>query len=343
MAQPKRPNPLYSPLGCSTAVLLVVVLAVMLYLKGGGPFSPGPLSAAAPRGDMLAGVRSHAELEEACGQCHAPWQGASSRRCEQCHQEIADQRQNGIGLHGRLPDTNRCSQCHTEHRGRDANINRMALAEFDHNRLTGFSLNRHSLNYDGAPLLCADCHLDKTWLAETATCIPCHTAAEPAFTNEHAAFFGDDCRACHDGLDTMAQFDHQAVFPLEGAHGRTACAGCHQQQQFTGTPTECAGCHAEPAIHAGLFGLDCARCHSSDGWQPARLTRHTFPLDHGDGGTIACQTCHQVDFTSYTCYNCHEHDPQETREEHEKEDIFDIRECAACHPTGLEDEAKGEK
>jgi hypothetical protein len=342
MAQPKRPDPLYSPLGCGAAALLVIALGIALYLRGGEPFSPGPLSAAASRGDMLGGAGSHADLEGQCAQCHEPWRGAGSHRCEQCHQAVAEQRQSGTGLHGRLSNTGRCTLCHTEHQGAQANINRMDLTAFDHNRLTGFNLDRHQLNYDGTPLLCADCHRERQWLAETATCLPCHTAGEPLFTQEHAAFFGYDCRECHDGVDRMVQFDHQAVFPLEGVHGRTPCAGCHQQQQFAGTPTDCAGCHAEPTVHAGLFGLDCARCHSSEAWRPARLTRHTFPLDHGGEGAIPCQSCHQIDYTAYTCYNCHEHDPAETRERHARKEIFDIQECAACHPTGREDEAKRE-
>ncbi|MEJ2209576.1 MAG: hypothetical protein P8129_11135, partial [Anaerolineae bacterium] len=80
-------------------------------------------------------------------------------------------------------------------------------------------------------------------------------------------------------------------------------------------------------------------CHTLDAWEPALLLRHTFLLDHGDEGEIACQTCHTHTYAAYTCYGCHDHEPEETRHVHELEEITQLEPCGACHPTGVADEA----
>ncbi|HSJ57546.1 MAG TPA: cytochrome c [Anaerolineae bacterium] len=104
-------------------------------------------------------------------------------------------------------------------------------------------------------------------------------------------------------------------------------------------PHECRACHEEPAMHAERFGLNCARCHTLDAWKPAYLTRHTFLLDHGDEGQIACQTCHTTTYAAYTCYGCHDHTPDDMRLAHEREEITRLEPCGECHPTGAADEA----
>jgi mono/diheme cytochrome c family protein len=104
-------------------------------------------------------------------------------------------------------------------------------------------------------------------------------------------------------------------------------------------PHECRACHEEPAMHAQRFGLNCARCHTLDAWEPALLLRHIFLLDHGDEGEIACQTCHTTTYASYTCYGCHDHEPTETQRVHELEEITRLEPCGECHPTGVADEA----
>lgn len=335
----KRVSPLYSPFGCGTTVVLVLVLGAILRFKGGGPFSPGPLSAASPRDEPLAGYVSHAAFEEDCALCHVAWRGATADRCQQCHTEIAGQRAGDSGMHGRLPDTDRCYGCHTDHQGRQADLTHYELTSFEHNLLTEFSLQHHELDFDRQSLTCAGCHPGNTFVSEEVVCIDCHQAAEPIFIAGHGDLYGRDCQACHDGLDTMAEFDHQLVFPLDGAHFLVECDACHVASVLTGTPSDCIGCHQEPAVHAGSFGQDCIRCHTTTAWLPAHLSYHNFPLDHGDEGKIGCQTCHVQNYTTYTCTNCHAHEPAQVRLEHESEGIFEFEDCISCHPTGLKDEA----
>lgn len=104
-------------------------------------------------------------------------------------------------------------------------------------------------------------------------------------------------------------------------------------------PHECRACHDEPALHTDRFGLDCARCHTMAGWLPARLTYHTFRLDHGGDGKLACSTCHTETYNRHTCYQCHNHQPDPMRQLHTEAGISDFDDCVACHPTGQGNEA----
>lgn len=201
---------------------------------------------------------------------------------------------------------------------------------------------------------CGECHAPFQGTT-AARCEACHTtiaAGRAEGIGLHGRISSDDCAACHDehnGADydlfaaALEQFDaahHAALFPLDGAHAELECAACHADEQYTTAARTCAGCHEEPAIHQSLFGTDCAACHTTDGWRPARLARHLFPLDHGEAGEIACAVCHRETFTAYTCAECH--GDAEMIREHEEEGVDATREelmaCVTCHPTGEEEE-----
>ncbi len=107
-----------------------------------------------------------------------------------------------------------------------------------------------------------------------------------------------------------------------------------QIDTMTGSPHECRACHEEPAIHADRFGLNCSRCHGLESWKPALLTRHTFALDHGGDGKVACQTCHTTTYSENTCYGCHDHTEEQMVTVHAELDIDEIANCVSCHPTG---------
>ncbi len=106
-------------------------------------------------------------------------------------------------------------------------------------------------------------------------------------------------------------------------------------------PHQCTDCHEEPALHTELFGINCGRCHNTLAWTPAVLTRHNFALDHGGAGQVDCKTCHPNNYVQYDCYACHEdHQHEEMVTAHNAENIFEFSQCAICHPTGAEDEAR---
>ena len=104
-------------------------------------------------------------------------------------------------------------------------------------------------------------------------------------------------------------------------------------------PHECRACHEEPIVHAERFGLNCARCHTLEAWKPALLLRHTFPLEHGGEGQVACQTCHLTTYGAYTCYGCHDHKPAAIEASHIEAGATEFEACVTCHPTGAPGEA----
>lgn len=336
MTQHKRENSLFSGIGCGTAFLMVLGLALILYLQGGIPFSPGRLTAKA-QAEPINNFASHAEFEGDCSQCHDAWRGISAARCETCHITTQQEREMSEGLHGRFSGADQCQICHTDHQGHDANITQLAANHFDHNRSTLFTLAKHQTNINDVPIACQDCHMQNSYDADLVDCVTCHTAIDSSFIVEHEMQFGNECLACHDGVDRLAQFEHDLFFVLDGVHSTAACQSCHQDREFQTTPRECSQCHAEPELHVGQFGLDCARCHTTTAWEPAQLTLHTFPIDHGESNN-SCDTCHSQSYAEYTCYSCHEHEPAEMQKKHVEEGLADYENCIECHPTGKEDD-----
>ena len=343
MMRPNRQsNPFFSPLGCGTTLIVLVGLGLGLFVQGGRPFSPGELTAAQTRGTPVGGVANHAAIAGDCQQCHLAWRGIAAERCEQCHTAVAGQRQTGDGLHGRFQENDQCQLCHTDHQGAAAAITQISLSQFDHERSTTFSLNQHQVTYTNVPLVCADCHQAGEYTAVSVECQTCHASDDAAFMKQHTTLFGADCLACHDGLDSMAQFDHTLVFVLDGSHTTVECLDCHLNQTFREEVRACAACHGEPTVHAGQFGVDCVRCHTSGAWTPAQLTGHIFPLDHGRQVNSDCTTCHIATYSEYSCYGCHDHTEAAIKTEHLDEGISDFADCAACHPTGREEEGEQE-
>jgi hypothetical protein len=338
-----RQHPFVSPVGCLAALVILAGLGIAGLVFGGAVFSPGRLTARAAQGIPLGGFASHAEFENDCGQCHAPFRGVEAARCERCHTDVAAERTTRAGLHGGIPATEvmRCAACHTDHRGREFDPLPVALVNFDHTA-TGFALTTHAQNYDGAPLACQSCHAGDAYAFDEQTCAACHAAAEADFMAEHIQTFGNACLDCHDGTGNTANFDHNRFFPLEGAHAALECEACHAERRFQGTPSACVGCHAEPEVHAGLFGTDCAACHSATAWTSAAMPAHVFPLNHGvkKQETVPCATCHPSTFQEYTCYGCHKHEPNKMAKHHAEKGIFEpqLSSCASCHPNGGKDD-----
>ncbi len=249
-----------------------------------------------------------------CGDCHNAVTtmdelASTPMTCFACHaQDDAHNGQFGAD----------CAACHTPQGWKPAS--------FDHNATDFPLIGAH------AGLQCASCHLDGQYSDMPTTCFACH-----AQDDAHNGQFGTDCAACHTSQGWKpASFDHNATgFPLTGAHVGIACLDCHAPGTFAGVGTACVSCHAEPIYHQGLFGVDCAQCHTTTAWQPATFNGpHTFPMAHG--GAQTCNACHTGGLSTYTCYGCH--DASEMRREHEKEGIGDLSNCAGCHPNGEEDD-----
>jgi hypothetical protein len=138
-----------------------------------------------------------------------------------------------------------CASCHV--------VEGWATVRFDHGR------SRFPLGGRHAAVACASCHRagaasragDLRLSGLPLACEGCH--ADP-HAGQLTVAGAAACASCHDdGGWKPARFDHrQARFPLEGAHARVPCAGCHQPRTVAGKqvvtyrplPTACVDCHA---------------------------------------------------------------------------------------------------
>lgn len=335
-------------LGCFTgtgilaAVITVFVIAGYAYAKGGSLYNPGPLSA--KNGEALGGVTSHAEIGGDCKACHtAPWEIAvMADRCAVCHAEIASQMQSVASMHGKMMHDNpnlSCRHCHPEHRGADAQLTVMDGTSFPHEAV-GYSLKGHQLTATRKTFTCDDCHHGDISTFASDSCQTCHSQIDLAFTQAHLLAFGTDCLVCHDGVDRYGDdFDHNRfTFQLTGKHANVICTQCHLDARtiadLQSLPQDCNACHRAAEPHEGRFGSDCAACHTSDGWKPAKFDHNlsTFKLE-GSHAEVECEQCHINNVykgTPTDCYSCHQGD-----DEHGGKYGTD---CAACHqPTSWDD------
>jgi hypothetical protein len=116
-----------------------------------------------------------------------------------------------------------------------------------------------------------------------------------------------------------ARFDHSGV--------TGNCASCHNGSTATGKPS-------------GHFvtNQDCASCHSTNGWTPARNYVHNSP-NYPDHGRLDCVDCHTSNsqtipwpFPAYApdCAACHAKDWKAGP--HKGASISQLRNCAGlCH------------
>src|SRR5512136_3120942 len=133
-----------TPLGLIAGLITVLIVAGVALAGQAAMFSPGALNARAEDGQVLGGVKSHAELVGNCTACHVdPWSSAvMASRCLSCHTDVRAQLNDPNSLHGALPDVMVCRACHPEHNGANAALTRVASNRFPHDRLK-FKLTAH--------------------------------------------------------------------------------------------------------------------------------------------------------------------------------------------------------
>jgi hypothetical protein len=326
--------------GCLTASGLITVLVTIVIIagvgvaRGGVMFNPGPLNAQSGA-QAIGGARSHAEIGGECRTCHAPFWSSDrmADRCLACHNSLTANPQNFHAVMLAQSQEFSCLRCHTDHRGENAELTILDMQRFPHNDTASFSLAAHQQMADGSTFACTDCHGAELGIFEQTTCKVCHVDIDPEYMAAHSGTFGENCLACHDGVDTYgAGFDHnQTDFPLQGEHAEGDCAACHRGARALAdlqlTPSTCYDCHAFEDAHDGQFGQNCAACHTPQNWERVTFDHNQtgFPLE-GEHNEVACQSCHQggqFEDTPETCYGCHAAD-----DEHNGELGTN---CAACH------------
>lgn len=221
---------------------LALLLAGIIYLSFARP------QEMVSSGDL---IPAHSKLQSDCFACHAPFQGASPKRCTTCH-VIADigmrttkgvqipQGRQSRAFHQALTEPN-CMACHSDHP-------KPALAKANTVKFD------HALLKTDARAKCQTCHeppQDKLHQGQASVCSTCHqsSAWKPA-TFDHSRFFTLDrnhntsCTTCHVG----------------GNYKRYTCFGCHAHQQ--------ANIIAEHR-EEGITRIDnCVSCHRSAHGEP---------------------------------------------------------------------------
>jgi Class III cytochrome C family/Cytochrome c7 and related cytochrome c len=219
----------------------------------------------------------------ACEKCHTTkaFKGTPSD-CFSCHA--------GDDAHNGQLGTN-CGRCHT--------TDGWKPSTFDHNT------SAFPLSGAHASAACSACHANNVFSGLPTNCYGCHAKDDP-----HGGRFGTDCGQCHStNAWHPASFNHNlSSFPLTGAHTNLACTQCHVNNTFAGTPSFCAACHGEPAYHAGIFGTDCAQCHTTSNWSASYNGPHPNTCDGPciNHKNATCRDCHTVNLSTATCTKCHE-------------------------------------
>ncbi len=232
-------------------------------------------------------VGRHVGLE--CVKCHTDARrlgdfAVTMQDCTSCHRKD-EPHQGRYGFN--------CGACHGE--------SGWTPAKFDH------SLSNFKLEGGHAEAACESCHQDNVFVGTPTDCFSCHQNED-----EHGGRFGTDCSVCHNPSSWEdATFDHNlSKFPLTGRHAALVCEQCHTTGQFAGLSTACSSCHGDPVFHAGMFGLDCAACHSTQNWFAPYNGPHPGIADEGGSGVnhggASCRECHNPTLHSFTCLACHD-------------------------------------
>jgi hypothetical protein len=274
-----------------------------------------------------------AHVSVACNQCHIGGQyTGTTQDCYTCHQSTYNQTTNPN--HGAGNYNHDCSQCHTTEGWGSAN--------FDHD-LAPFHLTGAHVS-----VACNQCHTNGRYTDTPQDCFACHSNNYEATTNpNHAARnYDHTCTQCHTTAGWQpASLDHNLTqFQLTGTHAAVACAQCHTDGRYTGTPTDCNSCHqtdfanaTSPNHAANHFSHTCTQCHNTAAWQPSTFNHSTtsFQLT-GAHTSAACGLCHTNGQYSgglpTDCYACHQNNYAGTTNPNHAAENYDHT-CTQCHTT----------
>jgi mono/diheme cytochrome c family protein len=197
-------------------------------------------------------------------------------------------------------------------------------------------------------LACNECHANGYDLPQN--CYGCHQADYQATTdpNHLEAGFSTNCEICH-GIDAItwegAVFNHNQIWPLQGAHQHLDCAECHSHGYDL--PRNCYGCHqadyqatTNPNHITAGFPTNCEYCHFPThlSWSQA-VFNHNFPIYSGKHAGLACTDCHlTANYNVFSCIDCHAHSKNKMDGIHKKVTgyVYQSQACYSCHPQGVE-------
>ena len=268
-----------------------------------------------------------------CDTCHknALFSGVTLG-CASCHQKEYDATTKpGHRASGFSTD---CAGCHK------ASDSSFEQARFDHASVFPL-VGQHAVQD------CLTCHVKGVYKGTPRDCLGCHrkdydTSKTP---NHAAAGFSTGCDTCHRPTDTTwhgAKMNHGQFYPLVGLHATVACASCHVNNVYQGTPTDCVGCHRKdydgsknPNHASSGFSTACESCHKNTdpSWHSAALNHNQFFALQGVHATQACKACHINNVfkgTPRDCYTCHRTNYEKTSNPNHVAAQFPTT-CDSCH------------
>jgi len=263
-----------------------------------------------------------------CGDCHRNGVIAGTpSACEACHW----QRRRDDPYQLRLGTA--CADCHTPF-----DWKKLQPGSWEHGQATGFPLAGVHKTMD-----CAACHPGNTFTDQSGDCYSCHRRQYEGAPNHVSAHYATDCRQCHFSMTTWrgSQSTH-ATFPLQGRHAAAACADCHKNNVYAGTPRECVGCHLQdynsalnPNHRLAGYSSDCLSCHGSAAlsWKNAVVNHDLFWPLLGAHKTLECNLCHASGYDlPRDCYGCHRTDYEKTTNPNHQQAGYSTA-CQDCHRT----------
>ncbi|MDP2342064.1 MAG: cytochrome c3 family protein [Deltaproteobacteria bacterium] len=213
---------------------------------------------------------------------------------------------------------------------------------------------------------CTKCHGEGA-RHDNSRCLECHTEiARRKSSGEgyHARLGAQLCAECHrehrgaaasiiEWPSSQRAFNHSMTsWPLVGQHRKADCKKCHEPRRmvdddarkllakgrdtFLGLPSRCAGCHFDEHRsdnHGGRPGEACAKCHTPEGFKPAKLFDHnnktmaSYPLT-GLHKKVDCAKCHAAvvdDKTAAAAF------PAPKSRSYAQLSALDHNSCTDCH------------
>ena len=172
-------------------------------------------------------------------------------------------------------------------------------------------------------LACDSCHTNRRFDAGSPSCYSCHAKQ---YQSDHAAVASRrpgsrPSASCATSRRTprsrRPSFQHNAYFPLGGVHATQACAACHSNNVYKGTPRDCVGCHrtdyertTSPNHAAAGFPTDVRVVPPRRRTRAGRRRSITAASTRSSGvhATQPCSACHKNNVykgTPRDCVGCH--------------------------------------
>jgi hypothetical protein len=288
------------------------------------------------RDDHNVFVRVGTHSIQPCAACHLNnvYRG-TPRECYGCHNDNYAATRNPNHAATGFP-----TSCETCHRPTDG---AWTQGRFDH--ASAFPLvGIH------ATQACAACHANNVYRGTPRDCYGCHSDnyAATKTPNHAAAGYSTSCETCHRAADTSwtkSSFNHASVFALVGTHATQACAACHVNNVYRGTPRDCYGCHNDnyaatrnPNHAAAGFPTTCESCHraTDTAWTQGTFSHVWFPISSGRHSGRACSDCHPdtSNYKVFNCLGCHQKSQTDAKHQGRSGYSYASAACYGCHPLG---------